>query len=188
LRAEFKKRIFIGIPAGREIQPILFDIQSSIAHNSGQIRWVLPENIHMTLSFLGKVFLDDIPILTTALENTLDLNHFRASIEKTGVFPSTRLSKILWLGVGKGRQKMIALHKQIENAIDTLKLCQKKDGFIPHITIGRTKQSYGNIDVLPFLEHVYYPRELDVNCVTLYESQLLPEGANYKVLTEFPLN
>ena len=83
---------------------------------------------------------------------------------------------------------MIALHKQVVYAIDTFKSGQKKDSFIPHITIGRTTQSYGNIDVLPFLEHVYYPRELDVNCVTLYESQLLSEGAKYKVLTEFPLN
>ena len=70
----------------------------------------------------------------------------------------------------------------------SFKSSSKKEHFIPHITIGRTPRSYGKIDVLPFQEYVYSPRELDVNFIALYESQLLPQGADYKVLTEFPLN
>ena len=183
-----KKRMFIGIPAGREIQPVLFDIQSAIEHNPGQIRWVPTENIHMTLFFLGNVLIDDIPILTKTLEDELDLTHFRVLIDKTGVFPSVRFPKIFWLGVGSGRMKMIALHEQIKKAAAPFKGDRKKGNFSHHITIGRVARSHGKIDVLPFLEYVYSPRELAINSVALYESQLLPQGAEYKVLTEFPLN
>jgi len=56
------------------------------------------------------------------------------------------------------------------------------------ITIGLSTKSYGKIDVLSFMEHVYSPREFAINTVALYESQLLPTGINYKVLTQFPLN
>ena len=188
MKAEFWKRLFIGIPAGRTIQPILFDIQSSIKYNPRQIRWVPPKNIHMTLFFLGNVSLNDIPKLTKALEVTLDLNQFRASIEKTGVFSSTRHPKILWLGVTSGSQTMIALHTQVEKGVVLFKSGRKKDVYIPHITIGRATRSYGKIDVLPFLEYVYSPIELDVNSVVLYESKRLPQGSEYNVLTEFPLN
>ena len=188
MKAEFEKRLFIGIPAGREIKPILSDIQSSIELNSGQIRWVPPENIHITLLFLGTVAIDDISKLTKALEVGLDLNHFRASIEKIGVFPSVQHPKILWFGIGNGSQKMITLHKQAAKAAAAFKMDKKKGIFIPHITIGRVGQSCGKIDVLPFLKYVYSPVELDVNSVTLYESQLIPKGAEYKILTTFPLN
>ena len=185
---ELYNRLFIGIPAGREIQSLLVNIQSSIAHHPGQIRWLLPENIHMTLSFLGNVSLDNIPKLTKALEDSLALNHFRSSIEKTSFFPFTGHPKILWLGVGSGRKKLISLHEKMEKAMSTFKAGRKKERFNPHITIGRAVRSYGKIDVLPFLEYVYSPIELDVNSVALYESHQLPEGTEYKVLTNFPLN
>lgn len=188
MRAEFEKRLFIGIPAGQEILPILSNIQSSIEHDPEQIRWALPENIHMTLFFLGNVPIDNIPKLTNALKEIVDIYHFRASIEKTGIFPSTRNPKIFWLGVGNGLKKMSVLHEKVKKAVAPFKEGKKNEGFSPHITIGRAAQSYGKIDVFPFLEYVYSPRELDINSVDLYESHLLPHGAEYKVLTTFPLN
>ena len=188
MKAEFEKCLFIGIPAGREIKPILSDIQSSLELNSGQIRWVPPKNIHITLSFIGNVSLEGIPNLTKALEDALNLKHFRISIEKSGVFSSVQHPKIFWLGIGKGRKKMIALYEHIEKTVTVFKLGRKKEIFIPHITIGRSTQSYGKIDVLPFLEYVYSPRELAINSVALYESQLQSQGAEYKVLNKFPLN
>ena len=63
----------------------------------------------MTLFFLGNVFLDDIEKLTKALEDALNLDHFRASIFKTGVFPSAQHPKIFWLGVSRGTKKLMTL-------------------------------------------------------------------------------
>ena len=187
MKTEFKKRLFVGIPAGLEIQS-LTEIQSSIKHNSVQIKWIPSKNIHMTVSFLGNVTLDNIPKLTQTLEDISYLSHFRVSIEKTGVFPSTQFPKIFWLGVSKGRKKMIALHKQIEKVVIPFKASRKRDPFIPHITIGRATRSYLKIDVLPFLKYVYSPREFDINSVVLYESRQLPHGVDYQVLTKFLLN
>ncbi len=68
----------------------------------------------MTLFFFGKVLLVDIPKLTKALEDELNLHYFRASILKTGVFPSARNPKIFWLGVSRGTKKMMALHEKVK--------------------------------------------------------------------------
>ena len=96
-----------------------------------------PENIHMTLSFLGNVSLTDIPKLNNTLEYALDLNYFRVSIEKTGILPSFRYPKILWLDVGSGRQEMLELQTLVEKVAAPFKTYIKKEKYIPHITIGR---------------------------------------------------
>ena len=142
----------------------------------------------MTLFFLGNVFLIDIPKLTKALDDALNLNHFRTSIFKTGVFPSARHPKIFWLGVSRGTKKLITLHNKVKKTALPFKKGRQKEPFIPHITLGRAKRSYRKIDALPFLKYVYSSIEFNINSVALYESQLSPNGAVYKVLTKFPLN
>ena len=104
----------------------------------------------MTLSFLGHVSLDDIPQLIKVFKDTLDFKHFKVSVEKTGVFSFTQHPKILWLGVGRGKQKMIALHAQIEKIVASFKVGRMKEYFSPHITIGWVARLCGKIDVLPF--------------------------------------
>ena len=143
MKDEFEKRLFIGIPAGREIQPILSDIQSSLAHNSGQIRWLPSENIHMTLFFLGNVFLIDIPKLTTALKDALNLNHFRISIFKTGVFPSARHPKIFWLGVSRDTKKMMALHEKVIKIVAPFKEGGEKEHVFPILPLAGQRNRIG---------------------------------------------
>ena len=63
-----------------------------------------------------------------------------------------------------------------------------KKTFTPLITIGNILNNFVKIDVLPFLNTVYSPIELDVNSICLFESQLFQEGAKYRILNEFPLN
>ena len=188
LKVEFEKRLFIGIPANQEIQSLLAHFKSTIKYNPSQIQWVSPNNIHLTLLFLGNVIIDNIPTLTNTINGILDLKHFKVSIEKTGIFHPRQSKKIFWLGVGYGKQKIVDLHKHVKNSTTQFNVGRKEEQFIPHITIGRTPQSCRNIDFLPFLKYVYSPIELYVNSFVLYESKLLPHGPDYKVLTKSPLN
>ena len=60
--------------------------------------------------------------------------------------------------------------------------------FPPYITIGNILNNFVKIDVLPFLNTVYSPIELDINSVCLFESKLFQEWGKYRILNEFPLN
>ena len=113
--------------------------------------------------------------------------HFCINIESTGTFPSNDCPKILWLGINKGRSALVELFKKIEKAVIPFIEVGTKEHFIPHVSIGRTTKFYGKVNVLPFLKYVYSPIELGVNSVTLFESQLLPNGAKYSAITEFQL-
>ena len=181
------KRVFIGIPIGDKIKSILPSLKTSIHSSRDIIRWIPPENIHLTLSFLGNISDQDIPNIIQSIENCITSKIFKIIIESTGVFPSVNFPIILWIGIGKGADELTLLQKEIERSVRKFKEISRKEKFNPHITIARICRSHLKIDVLPFLNTVYSPIELDINSICLYKSILLPEGAGYTVLTEFPL-
>jgi len=92
------------------------------------------------------------------------------------------------LGIKRGPEELISLHTQIEKSLGKITAKNPELTFIPHITIAKITQKIVNIDILPFLNTVYSPIELDVNSICLFESQLFQEGAKYRILNEFPLN
>ena len=188
MKINLERRVFIGIPIGGKIKSILPSLKTSIHSSRDIIRWIPPENIHLTLSFLGNISDQDIPNIIQSIENCITSKYFKIIIESTGVFPSANFPKILWIGIGKGADELILLQKEIERSVRKFKEISRKEKIKPHITIARIRRSRLKIDVLAFLNIVYSPIELDINSICLYESILLPEGARYTVLTEFPLN
>jgi len=188
LKINLEKRVFIGIPIGHKIKSILPSLKSTVHCSRDVIIWIPPDNIHLTLCFLGNISDQDIPHISQTLENCITSKYFKIKIESTGVFPSVNYPKILWIGIGKGADEVTLLQQEIERSVRKFKDISRKEKFKPHITIARIRRSHLKIDVLPFLNTVYSPIELDINSICLYESILLPEGARYTVLTEFPLN
>ena len=188
MKINLEKRVFIGIPIGHKIKSILPFLKSTVHCSRDVIIWIPPDNIHLTLCFLGNISDQDIPHISQTLENCITSKYFKIKIESTGVFPSANFPKILWIGIGKGADDLTSLQQDIEISVRKFKGIYRREKFMPHITIARIRRSRRKIDVLPFLNTVYSPIELDINSICFYESILLPEGAQYMVLTEFPLN
>ena len=183
-----EKRVFIGIPIGHKVKSILSIVKSAVNCNPNDIKWIPVENIHLTLSFLGNIANKDLPSLIQSVEKKITSNNFHFTITGTGVFPSTKLPKVLWLGISNGIDELTALQFQVGKSMRKFKENYQKITFTPHITIARIRRLHAKIDVLPFLNSVYSPIELNVNSVCLYESQLFSEGTQYTVLNAFPLN
>ena len=183
-----EKRVFIGIPIGPKIKSILPIVKSVINCNPNCIKWIPLEKIHLTLSFLGNITVKDIPHLIESLEKKITSNDFKFTITGTGVFPSSKSPKVLWLGISKGLDELTLLQSQVEKSIRKFKDNYENNIFTPHISIARLRRLHTKIDVLPFLNSVYSPIGLDVNSISMYESKLLPEGAQYTVINTFPLN
>ena len=182
-----EKRVFIGIPVGCKIKSILSIVKSAVNCNPIHIKWIPPENIHLTLSFLGNIRVENIPHLIESLEKKITSNDFQLTITGTGVFPSSKSPKVLWLGISKGLDELILLQIQVEKSVREFKDNYENNTFTPHISIARIRMLHTKIDVLPFLSSVYFPIDLDVNSISMYESKLLPEGAQYSIINTFPL-
>ena len=183
-----EKRVFIGIPIGRKIKSILPIVKSAVNSNPNCIKWIPPENIHFTLSFLGNIRVKDIPHIIESLEKKITSNDFQLTITGTGVFPSSKSPKVLWMGISNGIDELTLLQSQVEKSVREFKDNYENNTFTPHISIARLRRLHTKIDVLPFLNSVYSPIHLDVNSISMYESKLFPEGVQYAVLETFPLN
>ena len=181
------KRIFIGIPAGDQIKSILPILKSAVDCSSSFIKWIPSENIHLTLYFLGEIPNDDVPNLIHSIEYNISISQFFLSISGTGVFPSSKSARVLWLGIEKGINELKLLHNQIGKSIREFSDNYEKNKFVPHISIAKIKQAFGKIDVLPFLNSVYSPIEIELNSISMYESKLFPEGAQYIEINTFPI-
>ena len=112
-----EKRVFIGIPVGCKIKSILSIVKSAVNCNPIHIKWIPLENIHLTLSFLGNIANKDLPHLIQSVENNITSNNFQIRITDTGVFPSSKSPKVLWLGISKGLDELTSLQFKVEKFI-----------------------------------------------------------------------
>ncbi len=183
------KRLFIGIKVSPKVKSVVSLLRTTVKSESGDIRWIYGNNLHLTLSFLGDVAEDKISELIKEIEQVIDYSAFKMSIEGTGIFPNEKSLRILWFGIKKGREEIINLQQIIDKSVVDYKQSRRLDNFRPHITIARVKRNakLWKINVKNFLNSLYAPIEFNVNSVVLYESELRPEGAHYTKFKEFHL-
>lgn len=184
------KRLFVGIEVSPKVKSLTSLLKTTLQSGSGNIRWIYSGNLHLTLSFIGDVNKTKIPDLVQEIEQVSGQSSFKLSIEGTGVFPNEKRLRILWLGINKGKNKLIELQQTIDKAVIPFKQSERLDNFRPHITIARVKRNVKvwKINIREFLNTIYAPIEFYVNSVVLYESELHPKGAHYTKIKEFSLN
>ena len=183
------KRLFIGIPVPPEISSRIMMLKTLVPAVEEDIRWVFGRNLHLTLSFLGQISSNAIEKVDTVLAESINQSRFNLSIEKSGVFPNTEKPRIFWMDIIEGRDPLIALQTVIDNSVNNLKENPDNKPYVPHVTIGRSNKNsrLWKIDLAHFLNAEYDPIKFEINKVFLYQSELLPHGAKYTVLKEYPL-
>ena len=146
----------------------------------GEVRWIRPENVHLTLKFLGDVPEDDLDRIAKALDS-LSPRHgpFEARLSGFGGFPSARRARILWAGIGEGSEPLRALARDVETSLEPLGFEREDRAYVPHLTLGRARGRPVS------LEAVETPSPIPgfrVRSVELVESVLGGGGAAYSTL------
>ena len=106
-----KYRIFIGLQLSGCLVDVIPMIRSTVNDKKQLINWINGRNLHLTLSFLGEINLNEIDKLKVKLNNISTFNSFNITISETGAFPSVRNPKILWLDIKEGRNQLIDIQK-----------------------------------------------------------------------------
>ena len=178
-------RSFIAVPIHG-----MSDI-ATIAREMGSIRGikgVRPENIHLTLKFLGDVEEDSEMPRIRGLLREVAIRHAPLVVEigKTGAFPKTGRMRVAWIGIDS-----TALEELARDVIATLPLKQgeKPQSFNPHLTIGRVKFSEGINDARKLLDRYrdHHFGTMNVHEFHLMKSTLTPQGPIYEILECFAL-
>jgi 2'-5' RNA ligase len=183
-------RTFIAIDLDNQLKKNLEALIDELRPNGRNIRWVRSEAMHLTLKFLGEIAEENVSRIESALENIVKTHRsFTLKLQGTGVFPPGRRDpRVLWVGI-QGDPSFKVLQEAIESAMEKLGFAREKRDFQPHLTLGRVKFPSRLEPLLADLEkHKETPfGEMEVRKVTFFRSTLRPSGAEYSVLSEFPL-
>jgi len=183
------KRIFIALkvePSAAFLK-LISTLKSALSIDS--IKWTNPENIHLTLAFLGDTEENIIENINSMLkEKCTGSGNFELVIKGFGVFRSISDPRILWTGISHSG-KLLQLNEIVINGLKDLKIKLEERPFKPHLTLGRIKQ-VNDKETLRSLIEQFENTEIQivpVNEVILYESILMASGPVYKTLTKFRL-
>jgi len=183
------RRIFIAVKVEAEesLLKLISSLKSRLSNES--IKWTNPDNIHITLSFLGDTEENLIKVIKSMLKDKCEgSGKFELIIRGSGVFRNLNDPKIIWIGI-EPSEKLMRLNGFIMKGLKELGVSMEERPFKPHLTIGRIKH-LNDKESLEALMEKYRDSEIQktrVNEVILYESILLQSGPVYKPITRFNL-
>jgi 2'-5' RNA ligase len=136
-------RAFIALPLPAEAKAATAVAQRELksALRGGWLRWTPPEQIHLTLRFLGDIPAGDVPALAEALRRACaGCAPFDLHAGGLGVFPDARRPRVLWLGLGGQLDALRELQARIER--ETAAWGEPEDReFHAHLTLARLKNA-----------------------------------------------
>jgi RNA 2',3'-cyclic 3'-phosphodiesterase len=185
-------RAFVAVEISAEVRQRLAEEQARLRRIGARVGWVAPENIHLTLAFLGDVFPDKIDGLRAALEAvgaaTAPLDYVVAGL---GYFGSPRAPRVLWAGVTDGAEALGALQHRVDGALRELGCTLEDRPFKAHLTFGRvrgaSREAAELAARLDAARDVAYGT-VAVERVLLMRSELRPAGPVYTVLHAAPVS
>jgi 2'-5' RNA ligase len=145
-------RTFIALDLDKPVRDRLIAMQEKLARAGVPVKWVEPDNLHLTLLFLGEVDFRDSPEVCRAVAAACaDFGPFPMTVEGVGCFPNPRRPRVLWAGVGDGADEVTGLHDALEPPLLELGCYRREErGYTPHITLGRVTND-GDADDLAAL-------------------------------------
>lgn len=179
-------RLFIGLKLPKKQKARVFRAARPLREEELPVRWVDPENFHVTLKFLGEVRHDRVAAIQEALDRAAtETAPFSTRIRGFGAFPSVRKPRVIWAGVDASPE-LRCLKQDLEWTLSALKFDVETQAFHPHVTLGRVRPD-GGAGVFRGLDRCFSELRLDVelrvHTVDLMESRLSPGGARYHVVS-----
>lgn len=189
-------RTFIAIELNDTHRRALGEAQAQLKRDPAgrNVRWVPPENIHVTLKFLGGVDAGKIPAVERAVaEACVGIQPFTLTMEGVGAFPNLKRPRVVWIGIGGAIETVEQLANKIETACEALGFAREERPFSPHLTLGRVKREARPSDwqaIGAMIQNAQVGKlgEIQVASVSVMKSDLRPSGSVYTQLVQVSLS
>jgi 2'-5' RNA ligase len=166
----------------------LAGLEEQLKKTKADVKWVSPENLHLTLKFLGDIDEEQFKKISELLDDVAN-NHssYTAKIGSIGAFPKLSLLKVVWVGITMGDEETKKIFKELKERIEKLGIPKDDRAFSSHITLGRTRSPNNRKDLAKEIRKISEDFKLDnaefqVAKLTLFQSTLSPTGPTYEVL------
>jgi 2'-5' RNA ligase len=183
-------RTFIAVEIPENIISGIRDLQQDLKAYGVDIRWIRPENIHLTLKFLGDVQAADMDRIIKAIIGTAEGGSpISLQAKGIGVFPGVKRPRVLWVGLTGQLELLSSLQKTLDANLKGIGFPPEKRPFKGHLTIGRIKTKMNSkIFVDALMDFRSFESETFVaDRIVLFKSELKPNGAVYTNLASATL-
>jgi len=135
-------RTFVAVLLAEDLRQKIAQVQGEVKKLAPDVKWVAPENIHVTLKFLGNVRESEIGDVCDAVsEAARTVPAFELSVSGLGAFPNPARARVVWVGIDRGREELAGLAAGVDDRLVKLGFEREDRAFKAHITIGRVKTS-----------------------------------------------
>lgn len=183
-------RTFVAICLDAELRSAISAAAERVRKLAPNVKWVAPDNFHVTLKFLGGISEDRVARVQAALDEVArEHSAFDVTIAGLGVFPNPRRPRVIWVGIENGREQLVALANAVEDRLVKAGFEKEDKPFKSHITIGRVREGKPVGDLTEAIEKTSTD-ELGVQrvgSIVVMESVLRPEGPEYTPLSTHKL-
>jgi 2'-5' RNA ligase len=183
-------RTFIAVELEQAQHRALEQLQARLKREraSSVVRWVAPDNIHLTVKFLGDVDPAMMPALNQSLGGVCAAAApFELRLAGAGAFPNTRRPNVIWVGIDGAVAQATELADKIDQACHALGFSLEERPFSPHLTLGRVKREASPDERLGLGELIANAKvdeaaPIRVERVSVMKSELRPAGSVYSRL------
>jgi len=163
----------------------LTEAQKTLANTGADLKIVEPQNIHVTMRFLGNITPNMIDPIHEEMEK-VSFAPFEIELRGLGAFPTLKYARVVWAGIKKGAEELTNVFNQLEPRIQRLGFRPDPKGFSPHLTIGRVRTGRNKNELAKLIQQ-FANQEfgfIEARCLRLKKSVLTPKGPIYSILAE----
>lgn len=175
-------RCFVAVEVPSGVRDELVAVQTALRRRlrRADLRWATPDQLHLTLKFLGAVPDDRVAAVSVALDQVgAGAAPLALTAAGLGAFPSLGSARVIWAGITAGSADAAALAAGVDQATASLGFPPETRPFRCHLTLGRVRSPGGGRGLGEAVKAVgnrdfgsWIASEL-----ILYESRLRPTGA-----------
>ena len=137
---EVSLRCFIAIDLPSTVRQNLARAQETCAQSGVRVSWVPPENLHLTLAFLGYIVEATLEPLRAGLDGVAERTKpFCMKISGAGYFGRPGFPRVAWAGIEGPPPELQRIHVGLAALLKGLGIPQEDRPFAPHVTLGRVK-------------------------------------------------
>ncbi|HOT91198.1 MAG TPA: RNA 2',3'-cyclic phosphodiesterase [Anaerolineae bacterium] len=188
-------RTFVALPLSSAVIENLSAIQRTLRRTAPEqaVAWVNPDNIHLTLFFLGDIVLERRQPVEAALRVVArNVRPFTFTVRGLGAFPNANRPRVIWVGVEEPTGQLTLLHRAVTEALANIGFQPEDRRFSPHLTLGRVRQRASREEAQAVGEAIRQTEvgalgEVPAEELIFFRSVLKSSGAEYTPLARYGL-
>lgn len=181
-------RLFVAIEPDPIARQHLVRVQQTIRPCVARALWTRPENLHVTVKFIGEVADGDVPAVLDVLHRTEPCGAIELSAGGIVCFPPGRATQVVAVEFGgPGFDRLAALAERLDAALAGLGIARERRRYHAHATLARPREARQLHTALVEATGDLFPGPAFLaEELVLFESRLSPQGAQYRAVGRYP--